>query len=61
MVLMKGRNQAGDVMQVFEENTTAIKIHLLITRCVKSFMVTSFMNGKHFLNYFHKAWCLLSS
>jgi len=43
MVLMRGRNQAGDVTQVLKENTTANKIYLIITRYARSFMVTSFM------------------
>jgi hypothetical protein len=52
---MRGRNQAGDVTHVLKENTTANKIYLLIMRYVKRFMVTSFMIGKTFLNYLHKA------
>lgn len=52
---MRGRNQAGDVTQVLKENTTANKIYLIITRYARSFMVTSFMNSKTFLNYLHEA------
>ena len=55
MVLMRGRNQAGDVTKVLKKNTTTNKMYLIIMRYVKSFIVTSFMNGKTFLDYLRKA------